>query len=662
MNPRTLMLLAGATAIVLVLGYFVTTPRGSKTQGNLQAKQGTSAGSSDGARAGSGTSAGSQAKMNKSGENSGSALGGISGGVEGGGTQVYSGPLEIGAYVFPGLRGRAAEVVALRFTQGEMVALVRRNAASAAVHEGEGRGEGVGEGGGEGGAKTKVDRDGERGWQVETLGGYPANLDRVRDTFRSLVDAKVLGQKTAISARYQAIGVEDPASAEATSVMLEALDMKGNVLAGLIVGNSTSAAGAAAGAAGGSGVGGGVGGEFARFVRRAGEAQSYVVSGRFPVDSRPTSWVDRTVLDLAGARIRKVEIRTQNSTSSASGVLLSEALVLSRASAKEAVFVVENAQGGRTVKDETELSRIGSALSFVTLEDVRRVKKDEAKDGVGDADKAIDFADATTYTMTTFDHVVIRARVVSIATGATGGKPASETATDAASDSVANPNSDSSQNDREWWVAFDAFVESEFLDPGVGGLATTRTLSTSLTTTGPALNEPALKEPALSAPAANAQGEISIDEPLPEVAGNELEGVGNKSGAGANLARVETDLVRIMAVEKASAEVAKLNARLTPWVFRVNAFKGKQLTPTMEDVLTPSPTHGPRLPVAAPSGTPASTSAKEPVMPVGVQPNLPTIPATSPAENLPTSPATNPATSPAASPEDQLLPPIVTKP
>jgi hypothetical protein len=418
-------------------------------------------------------------------------------------------PVASGEYLFPALRANADAIVELHISQGDKAARIVR-------------------------------APGANEWQVATLGNYPANADRVRDTVRSMVDAKVIERKTARKESHAAIGLEDPAAAGARSIRVDAVDTQGNALARLVLGDIAPTATPNLDP-----------NTSARFVRRVDEDQSYLVAGRFPADPSSTAWVVRSILEIPGTRVREVRITPA----------VGEGLVASREAAA-GELAIQDIPTGRTVKDQTQVARLAQALAFLTLEDVKP------------ASEGANLDNATTFDAITFDHLLIRVRVSKVGD--------------------------------DYWARIEALPEP---------------MPTPSTTQ-------ATSDGVASAPAANT--EVSIDDPSPDTTPPET-------------ADTTSDPSR----DAARAEAEQLNAKLAPWIFKLNATKGAQLTSTLDDFLTPSPIQGPELPIAPPAPEPATEPAPLPAI---VPPN------TNPSTNPGTSPDTQPGTDPGIDPAKKLFP------
>lgn len=299
-------------------------------------------------------------------------------------------------FLFPGLRAGADSIVELRVSQGTKAARITRE-------------------------------QGKNEWRVATLGGYPANGERVRDTVRALVEARIIERKTARKESHASIGLEDPAGESARSVLVEAIGADGKALARLVLGDVAPSASTRFDPS-----------AMQRFVRRADEDQSYLVGGRFPADPSSTAWVSRSIGEIPGSRVREVRIARAGD----------EGVVASRADAS-AELAIQDVPTGRSIKDPTAVPRLAQALAFLTLEDVKPASESAT---LGD------FDGGTVFEAITFDHLMVRARVLKVG--------------------------------EEYWTRLEAMVEPE---------------PAAATATG--------DQGAVSAPSANA--EVSIDDVAP---------------------------------------------------------------------------------------------------------------------------------------------------
>jgi Domain of unknown function (DUF4340) len=205
----------------------------------------------------------------------------------------------------------------------------------------------------------------DRGWGVSERAGYPADEPKLRKLLRSLADAKVFEEKTSNPAGYKSLGVEDISESAATGVRLELTGQQAPV--NLLVGKS------------------GVGGE-SQYVRRAGEAQSWLVDHTIDTSASPDAWLRKDVLDVSADRVQaaSVSIKGQKTYTAAKN---------SRA---DAGFSVTNLPKGKKLSSPSAANGFSTALSGLTLADVRPAS---AFDGQAPDAQA---------TFTTFDGLVVQ--------------------------------------------------------------------------------------------------------------------------------------------------------------------------------------------------------------------------------------------------------------
>ena len=130
-------------------------------------------------------------------------------------------------------------------------------------------------------------------WGLADKGGYPVQLDKLRELFTGLTDLRLTEPRTKDPAEYGRLGVDEP-SATSTASLLRVLDQAGHPLAELIAGHRRVR----------------TQGEVPDtvYVRRPGEAQSWLAEGRIPADADPQLWIARDIVNIASGRIVSVVV------------------------------------------------------------------------------------------------------------------------------------------------------------------------------------------------------------------------------------------------------------------------------------------------------------------------------------------------------------------
>jgi len=128
-------------------------------------------------------------------------------------------------------------------------------------------------------------RDGR--YRVLERDGYPADAGRLRTLLLGLTGLKVHEPKTADPARYAVLGVEDPKSADAKSVLVEVTGPTPPV--SLIVGHPASSGDAV-------------------YVRSPSATQAQEAGPSFTLERDPKNWLDKDILSVAADRMKEVDV------------------------------------------------------------------------------------------------------------------------------------------------------------------------------------------------------------------------------------------------------------------------------------------------------------------------------------------------------------------
>src|SRR3984893_9529186 len=216
-------------------------------------------------------------------------------------------------------------------------------------------------------------RDGDS-WLVAEKGNYPANAAKISQNVRAMADLNLVEPKTQNPDLYPRLDVEDPEHGKSALVAVK--DKSGGDLAQAIVGKRRyDRLGA-----GNDGV----------YLRKPGEAQTWLARGTPDPTGDPSSWLERQIIDISEKKIAKGALTQPDGSE----------LVIGRA-APEAKFAVEDAPPDTKFKSETTTSGPAGALETLDLDDVKPAGELPVPD-----------KDVVTASFTTFDGVTINLRLV----------------------------------------------------------------------------------------------------------------------------------------------------------------------------------------------------------------------------------------------------------
>jgi hypothetical protein len=185
-------------------------------------------------------------------------------------------------------------------------------------------------------------RDGDN-WLVAQKGDYPADAGKVRRVVLALADMTLVEPKTDKPDLYPRLEVEDPGKGKSTLVTIK--DKSGADIARLIVGkHAYDRLGE-----GNDGV----------YVRKPGDAQSWLARGSLDFGDDTPNWLARRIVDIPDSKIAKVVLTQPDGAT----------LTLSRAK-PDAKFALENPPRDAKYKSDTALGEPAMALETLDLDDV----------------------------------------------------------------------------------------------------------------------------------------------------------------------------------------------------------------------------------------------------------------------------------------------------
>ena len=175
-------------------------------------------------------------------------------------------------------------------------------------------------------------------WTVAEKDGYPADVEKVRQTLISLAEARIVEPKTANPDFYDRLGVEgvEDGAAGGLAVTLTGADTPVNVIVGDAEGASQA------------------------YIREADRAQSFLVDRNPDAGSETTDWLATEILAVPGSRMARVTVTHPDG----------ETVSVSKADSEQSDFDVEEIPPGREVQYASVANVMGNVLSNLNLQDV----------------------------------------------------------------------------------------------------------------------------------------------------------------------------------------------------------------------------------------------------------------------------------------------------
>ncbi|MFI5021732.1 MAG: DUF4340 domain-containing protein [Alphaproteobacteria bacterium] len=186
----------------------------------------------------------------------------------------------------------------------------------------------------------------DQGWAVANKYGYPAKFDLVKQELVGLAQLKTVEAKTAEPSLYSRLEVEDMGQKGAKGELLTLEDVKGAMLASLILGKRHYGRGSDQ--------------AVEIYVRKPGDAQSWLARGTLDRNDDLKLWLERDVVALERDRVREVAVAPAED----------KPFTLSKEKPGEGDFALAGVPPEDKAKSAYELNAVAGALGLLLLDDV----------------------------------------------------------------------------------------------------------------------------------------------------------------------------------------------------------------------------------------------------------------------------------------------------
>lgn len=180
---------------------------------------------------------------------------------------------------------------------------------------------------------------GKTRWMVQNV-GYPADSGKLRKLLIDLGNLKAMARKTRLKQNYPLLGVQSVTTAGASGVRIDVVSPQHTW--SLIVGHNDEGIGA--------------------YVRRVGHKQTLLASPLVMADAQSAQWLEAVIVDIPRKQVRSIEERLAGAFP----------YRIERAKAAARNFHVIGIPPGRSLESADAANPVASALSNLTLSNVRK--------------------------------------------------------------------------------------------------------------------------------------------------------------------------------------------------------------------------------------------------------------------------------------------------
>ena len=188
------------------------------------------------------------------------------------------------------------------------------------------------------------------GWVLADRDNFPVASAQVKELLMQIAAFRIREAKTSKPENYASLGVEDLSTPSSGARQVSVLDAGDKPLADLLVGKERKAKGADSPA---------------HFVRRAGEAGSWLVEGDLTLKTKRNDWLDINIVNVAVERVRKSSLLNEGEPP----------VVVAKSTPREQLFTLQDIPAGKEARSIALVSNVGGLLLDMRFEDVAAASK-----------------------------------------------------------------------------------------------------------------------------------------------------------------------------------------------------------------------------------------------------------------------------------------------
>ena len=188
-------------------------------------------------------------------------------------------------------------------------------------------------------------------WGMDEKDGYLVEFQKVKSAIVNLSNFRLIEKKTADAARYERLDLNDPAEKKAKSRNVVLKDVKGAVLADVIIGKLNPNLFGSGGAG--------------TYIRRADEKVTWLARGQVELGEEPNNWMARQIVNYGQEKVRKVVVSNPEGNE----------IVLAKANVQESNFKIGNVPEGRAIKNKDEADPLAGVMWRMMFDDVQKAEK-----------------------------------------------------------------------------------------------------------------------------------------------------------------------------------------------------------------------------------------------------------------------------------------------
>ena len=203
----------------------------------------------------------------------------------------------------------------------------------------------------------------EDSWGVKEKDLYPAALDKVKSSLIGIAELRFREPKTDNPDLYEKLGLQDLTAQGSRATLVTIRTNQNQEAAKLLIGDQRPARGNPS--------------LSEIYVRKPDDPQTWLVTGKLPLERTVTEWLEHDILALEGGRVQRVQVIHPGG----------ESLTVEKPSPDALDFQIADMPAGYKAESQFNVNNVVTSLTGLTLDDVK--KKEALESGVKPGVKAV---------------------------------------------------------------------------------------------------------------------------------------------------------------------------------------------------------------------------------------------------------------------------------
>ena len=185
-------------------------------------------------------------------------------------------------------------------------------------------------------------------WGVKEKGGYAAAFEKIKPVLIGMAELKIREPKTKNPDLYDKLGLQDQNAEDSSSTLITLKTKDAKTAATLLLGNQRP--------------GKGTPNVSEMYIRKPGNPQTWLVTGKLPIEKVAGEWLEKDLLNIVSKRVQRVLVTHPGG----------EALTVYKDTPDALDLKIKDLPKGAKVSSQFNVNNVATTLAQLTMDDVKK--------------------------------------------------------------------------------------------------------------------------------------------------------------------------------------------------------------------------------------------------------------------------------------------------